>query len=164
MPAPHNQEADGAGNPSLGAQFGVAGEPPAVQPGIFTADKRRSNGKRDGWSSLVFVKARSACICVPFFCRIGGSGCRPGCEFIRHLGHDPRKTPARRPAHSLAQNGSTPIPAEPGHLELEISLAASPLVVNPRHVFRHHAFFNFSVFISNFGAAAGRRQTGGRFL
>lgn len=66
MLALHNQEADGAGNPSLGAQFSVAGEPPAVQPGIFTADKRRSNGKRDGWSALVFVKARSACICVPF--------------------------------------------------------------------------------------------------
>jgi len=67
MLALHNQEAGGAGNPSLGAQFGVAGEPPAVEPGIFTTDKRRSNGKRDGWSALVFVEARSACICVPFF-------------------------------------------------------------------------------------------------
>ena len=64
MLALHNQEAGGAGNPSLGAQFGVAGEPPAVEPGIFTTDKRRSNGKRDGWSALVFVEARSACICV----------------------------------------------------------------------------------------------------
>jgi hypothetical protein len=70
-----------------------------------------------------------------FFCRIVGSDRRPFWESIRDLGHEPRKIPARRAVYSARKNGLTPIPAEPGHLELEISLAASPLVVNPRHVF-----------------------------
>jgi len=55
---------------------------------------------------------------LAFSPRINADQTARECEFIRDLGHDPRKMPARRAAHFPTQEGSTAIPAGPTEYSL----------------------------------------------